>query len=335
MPTLYAIATQEMRRLIAVYLQLAETSVGFTNVTPEMVSTLEERTITLAGIGSDLDPAVALPAEVTEEWRRRLAIPFDVERSITLGVYRLLREEARRLFREMEILSRGFTQFDSALLRQRPEMLPLLQHIGGVFSKAALKRTIGSVSDSAISQPAADRFSEYLQQHVQPAEVRETAIIDRMGSTLEGIVRDLVGRVLLERIVAAALQKEDIPFLPESAYASLKGVVYDFRADFVIPDDKQPLVFIEVRKSSTRHASLYAKDKMFSAINWKGHHTNLMGVLVVEGPWTTATLQVMAQVFDYVVPLSRVAELARTVRAYIDGDRSKLKWLIDFRIDPA
>jgi hypothetical protein len=52
----------------------------------------------------------------------------------------------------------------------------------------------------------------------------------------------------------------------------------------------------------------------------------------VDGEWTRETLIVMAKVFDYVVPMSKVNELAETLEAYIGGDRSKLKWLIDFRI---
>ena len=156
-----------------------------------------------------------------------------------------------------------------------------------------------------------------------------------MAGTLEGIVRDLVGRVLLESVVAAALQKEGIPFLPERDYAGLSGVVYGFRADFVIPDATKPKAFIEVRKSSPRHASLYAKDKMFSAINWKGKHPDLMGIMVVDGQWTATTLEVMAHVFDYVVPLGRVGELAKTIAAYLAGDRSRLRWLIEFRIHAA
>jgi hypothetical protein len=46
-------------------------------------------------------------------------------------------------------------------------------------------------------------------------------------------------------------------------------------------------VFIEVRKSSSRHASLYAKDKMFSAINWKGKTPDLLAALVVDGVETS------------------------------------------------
>ncbi len=153
--------------------------------------------------------------------------------------------------------------------------------------------------------------------------------------TLEGIVRDLVGRVLLESIVAKALEDARIPYKRESEYGHLPGVVYDFRADFVIPDNQEPKAFIEVRKSSTRHASLYAKDKMFSAVNWKGKNKNLLAVLVVHGPWTAETLRVMARVFDYVVPINAVADVAGALSAYLAGDRSRLKWLIDFSIKPA
>jgi hypothetical protein len=117
--------------------------------------------------------------------------------------------------------------------------------------------------------------------------------------TLEGIVRDLVGRVLLESIVANALDEAKVAYKRESEYNALKGVVYDFRADFVIPNAESPKAFIEVRKSSSRHASLYAKDKMFSAINWKGKNKDLVAVLVVDGPWTAETLRVMTKVFDY------------------------------------
>jgi hypothetical protein len=129
------------------------------------------------------------------------------------------------------------------------------------------------------------------------------------------------------------LDDQKAPYQREEQYASLQGVVYDFRADFVLPDAKAPLAFIEVRKSSSRHASLYAKDKMFSAINWKGKNKKLLAVLVVDGAWTKETLLVMARVFDYVVPIGRVPELVDTLKAYLAGDETKLKWLIRFKIE--
>ena len=84
--------------------------------------------------------------------------------------------------------------------------------------------------------------------------------------------------------------------LREEEYESIPGVVYDFRADFVIPDSKETLAFIEVRKSSSRHASLYAKDKMFSAVNWKGNNKKLIAVLIYYGEWTKETLKIMKKV---------------------------------------
>ena len=43
----------------------------------------------------------------------------------------------------------------------------------------------------------------------------------------------------------------------------------------------------------------------------------------------------MANVFDYIVPIGRVAELAETLEAYLEGDKSKLKWLINCQISAA
>ena len=74
---------------------------------------------------------------------------------------------------------------------------------------------------------------------------------------------------------------------------------------------------------------------MFSAINWKGKHKNLIGVIVVEGEWTQTTLRTMASVFDYVIPLSQATELAKVLKKAQDGDNSVLKWLIQFNISPS
>jgi len=175
-------------------------------------------------------------------------------------------------------------------------------------------------------------LSDYISERINPEDIHKGEILTRLGGTLEGIVRDLVGRILLESIVSTALESKKLEFQRESEFESLPGVIYNFRPDFILPNIDNPMVFIEVRKSSSRHASLYAKDKMFSAINWKGKNQNLLGVLVVDGQWTSATLQVMAKVFDYVVPISNASVMAETIAAYLQGDQSKLKWLIDFRI---
>ena len=53
---------------------------------------------------------------------------------------------------------------------------------------------VGGVSDTSISKPAAKRLSEFLKTRVDPAAVNKGEILQRLESTLEGIVRDLVGR---------------------------------------------------------------------------------------------------------------------------------------------
>jgi hypothetical protein len=330
--TLYRIADLEIRKCIKTYLRLSKATKGLAIVSTSDLASERARTILLAGIGIREDLSAK---RAVEEWNRRQAIPFDLESAIAAGVYRDIREAGIRFYDALQEESRGFTDFNPVFINQNPYLLPLLQHLAGVFSKSALKKQVGAVSDNAISKPAAQRLSKLLHQRVDSKRVNKGEVLKRLESTLEGIVRDLIGRVLLESIVDSALRDRGLPFQREDEYDRLTGVVYDFRADFVLPDAANPSAFIEVRKSSARHASLYAKDKMFSAINWKGHNERLLGVLIVDGEWTRETLRVMANVFDYVVPISRVAELMDTLKSYVEGDTSKLKWLIDFRIRTA
>jgi len=329
--TLYQIADAEIRKCIDAYLKLARETHGLSIIKEQHLADQRLIVILLAGLGIRQFNVTA--AQAVDEWKRRSAIPFDLETAITTEVYRHIRELGSTFLNSVDKTSNGFTEFDPVFIQKNPYLLPLLQHLAGIFSKSKLKELVGSVSDNSISKPAALRLAALLSERVDPKTVNKGEILQRLESTLEGIVRDLVGRVLLESIVASALADQGVPFQREDEYSSLIGVIYDFRADFVLPNANAPLAFIEVRKSSSRHASLYAKDKMFSAINWKGHNPDLLAVLVVDGPWTKETLIVMAKVFDYVVPIGRVPELVEILKAYLAGDKTKLKWLIQFRIE--
>ncbi len=331
--TLYQEADKEIRLCIDAYLELAALSNGLTAIRPEHLNNERSKTIVMSGYG--FMSTGMTPEEVCLEWQRRQAQSFDLETAITASVYSNIRNVGETLFDELSANSAGFSNFDPVYILENPHFLPLIQHLCGIFSKAQLKRLVGSVSDTKISKPAATKLVNLITTRLDPNSVAKSDILIRLESTLEGIVRDLVGRVLLESIVDAALKRQELTFLRESEYVSLAGVVYDFRADFVLPDARSPKAFIEVRKSSSRHASLYAKDKMFSAINWKGKTPDLLAVLVVDGEWTQETLRVMAAVFDYVVPIGRIDELAQSIKAYLNGDTQKLKWLIEFRITPA
>jgi len=331
--TLYGVADEEIRSCIEAYLALVEKTSGLAKIEQVHIESRRARTILLAGVGiRKFDISVD---EAIEEWRRRSAIPFDLETAITTEVYRNIRSLGAKFLDCVEAETDGFKRFEAGFIQTNPYLLPLFQHLAGIFSKSKLKELVGSVSDSSISKPAAERLAALLHERVDPRTVNKGEVLQRLESTLEGIVRDLVGRVLLESIVASALEAKGLSFQRESEYESLPGVIYDFRADFVLPNSTEPLAFIEVRKSSSRHASLYAKDKMFSAINWKGRNKKLLAVLVVDGEWTRETLLVMARVFDYVLPVSKVTELADTLAAYLEGDHSKLHWLVDFRVQEA
>lgn len=331
--TFYDFAKNEMQNLIDIYLQLNEKTNNFTDFVSTYIGTIEEKEIILKGFGSSLKPDIATSEEICEEIIRLSAYKFDIEESITFGVYRKIRPYAKDMLEILEKETNGYNDFNNEFIYENPNFLPLFQHLAGIFSKSKLKDKVGSVSDTNISRPAAERLSNLLTEKVNPSDIRNGEILQRLEATLEGIVRDLVGRLLLESIVDHALKNKNIKYKREKDYSSLSGVVYDFRADFVIPNEIEPKVFIEVRKSSTRHASLYAKDKMFSAINWKGQNKELLGILVVDGPWTNQTLKKMAQVFDYVIPISNVNKMAETIAQYIEGDKSKLKWLIHFKVE--
>lgn len=331
MPTLYQLADQEIRSCISDYLELADQTNGLSSVSVDAVNSDSKAIILLAGLNVHVGETTAERA--VDEWSRRRAVPFDIGAGITARICNNIRNAGERFFEEVRVETKGFNEWKPAYINANPHVLPILMHLSGIFSKAALKKQVGNVSDNSISMPAAERLSTLLKDKVDANTVRKAEILKSLDSTLEGIIRDLVGRVL-ESIVESALTKEKVPFKREKEYSSLSGVVYDFRADFVVPNEKTPVAFIEVRKSSSRHASLYAKDKMFSAINWKGKHPKMLAILVVDGEWTTETLKVMAQVFDYVVPLRNVNDVARTISEYLAGDDSKRRWLIEFSIVP-
>lgn len=320
---------------IARYLDLIECTDGFTSINESHLTSEKTAELFAGGIDSIIPNDCQNQEEfLIAEFARKAAITFDVETAVCIGVYNSIRPHAKELYLAAKEETNDFTSFSSAEIKAKPYLLPVFQSTLKL-SKSQLKKKVGSVSDNAISGPASIRLADLLLSSLKPNDYAEENVLQRMEITLEGIVRDLVGRVLFEEVVAHALAKHDVNFLREEEYSSISGVVYDFRADFVLPNPDNPIAFIEVRKSSSRHASLYAKDKMFSAINWKGRHKNLIGVVVVEGEWTQATLKTMASVFDYVVPLSKSAELAKILKSAQDGDESILKWLIQFSISPS
>lgn len=330
MDTLYEYAGKMMQQSIGHYFELVEKTNNFTDFKIECFDTDYARQMILAGKSQEyigLDAKQCLDAV-----ERVSAIPFDIEKGVSAFVYENSRLHIQKLIDEAKLLTNEYSSIDAKSIKNCPYLLPIWQAALNISSKSNLKAIFGSASDQNISGPSSVKIAQYANSYFSNNEISDIQIKERIERTLEGIVRDLVGRMLYEAIVKDALDNAGVPYLPEEAYSGIEGVVYKFRADFVIPNEKNPLAFIEVRKSSSRHASLYAKDKMFSAINWKGKHKKMLGIVVAEGEWTNESLSSMAKVFDYVVPVSKSKELANKIKRYLEGDQSILKWIIDFEI---
>jgi len=329
--TIYEFAQKRMGAIVLTLLELSQKTQNFTQPPDSVWSDAIRAEMLLCGKGYHIDDITSYPS-LQNAWLARLAIPFSIELAATGTLYRQIKEFTNTLIRYAYSETSNFKEITPKWIYENPHCLPVFMHVAGSFSKQELKKQIGSASDRSISKPASAKIAELLKKATEIGLPDPTRVSERIKATVEGIVRDLVGRLLLEQFVASALTRNNVPFMREDEYKNLEGVIYDFRADFVVPSATDPMAFLEVRKSSSRHASLYAKDKMFSAINWKGRHQKCLGVLIVDGPWTDVTLKIMSRVFDYVVPLNQVDEVAAKIRAYLDGDSTVLQWLIHFKI---
>lgn len=334
--TLYQHAAQKMREIIRIMLVLAKETANYNQPKDVHFADQDKATILLCGKGYSINEIPDNIKDRINAWIGRGAITFGIERAATSLLYRKIQPFIDILVDNAFSETNDFNNVSKDWINQNPFYLPVIMHALRIFSKRDLKKVIGkgTVTDTNISKPVAEKLSNLFHDIDSNTMPNKPQIKERIKGTTEGIVRDLIGRLLLEDFVAAALENENVPFLREDQYDAITGIVYNFRADFVIPSPHDPKAFIEVRKSSAGHASLYAKDKMFSAINWKGRHQRCLGIVIVDGPWTQSTLEVMSRVFDYVVPVERANEVARIIRQYLDGDESVLRWLIQFQITP-
>lgn len=329
--TIYDFSQEEMGGIVIALLELSKDTQNFTKPPAETWADKAKAEMLLCGKGYYIEDIAGYPS-LENAWVARLAVPFSIELAATGTLYQRIKIFTDKLIAYTYKETNNFTDVAEDWIYANPHCLPVFMHVAGAFSKQELKKQIGSATDKSISRPASKKIAALLQKAADVGVPDVARVQERIKATVEGIVRDLVGRLLLEQFVAAALERHGVPFKREDEYKNLEGVIYDFRADFVVPDEQEPKAFLEVRKSSSRHASLYAKDKMFSAINWKGKHPKCLGVLVIDGPWTDVTLKILSHVFDYVIPINQVDEVAAKIRQYLDGDTSVLQWLIHFKI---
>ena len=130
--TLYGLAKEAMKDYVQVYLELTRNTSGLANILPEHVQEFAQKLVVLSGIDSSLEPVSSSAEQVVQEWRRRQAVPFDVESAITKGVYIQLRNRVENLLDELEQATKGFLEFHSSYIQSHPYMLPILQRLANI-----------------------------------------------------------------------------------------------------------------------------------------------------------------------------------------------------------
>lgn len=240
--TLYQRATEKMNTLIVALLDLSERTAGFTNPPDEVWTEDEAARLLLGGLGYHSD-SLASVEQRKGAWLARSAIAFSIEHAVTRVLYERIQPFIDAMIETAYRETDNFRGATPEWIHENAHLLPVMMHAAGTFSKQELNRLVGSVNDTRISRPASERLAKLIGAIDRQAIARPRQVRERMRATTEGIVRDLVGRLLLEQFVASSLQKARVPYRRESEYDSLPGVVYDFRADFVIPDESAPRAF--------------------------------------------------------------------------------------------
>ena len=121
--------------------------------------------------------------QAVEEWKRRQALKFDTETAVTFSVYRNIRQVGTIFFEKAYEITDGFQSFSSESIYNHSYLLPIFQHLSGIFSKSALKKQIGSVSDTSISRPASERLAKLLEERVLPSNINRGEVLQRLEAT--------------------------------------------------------------------------------------------------------------------------------------------------------
>jgi hypothetical protein len=201
-----------------------------------------------------------------------------------------------------------------------PYTLPVFANATGTISKKRFKNQfkLTTASDRSIGRTDATRIAEGIQPDMVLAP-RE--VIAGMESLIEGIVRDQIGKVVNEAFIQQALDRRGVPYVrDEGGSNQIEGMVSASRADIAAPDNNDPKVFIEVRKSTANHASLYASSLMFSALDRRGRHPKSLAIMLYDGAWSGATKALMESAFHYVLHVLESDRAADIVRRHLDGE---------------
>lgn len=115
--TIYQKANEAMEFEIKRYLALTKITNGFSLIEPHHLFDTLDRLMFGAGIGLYISSSeIPSPERLIAEWKRKKAIPFDIEKAVTTGVYNSLRPFVEELFDDAASLTKDFTEFNPDIL---------------------------------------------------------------------------------------------------------------------------------------------------------------------------------------------------------------------------
>ena len=203
---------------------------------------------------------------------------------------------------------------------KNPFCLPVLINAVTDISKRefAKKHKTTKANDIKIGATDANRFIKSLEGK----EIRSKSdILASIAKTVEGIVRNLVGKIVNESFVDVALSKLDIPYVRDNGTkAPIKGYWKSSQADFAIPNNESPKAYIEVRGCTASHASVYAGNLSFTCLNRRIKHPGCLSILIYDNEWTSATLRELAEQFDYVINVQESYRAAEIIKRHLSGE---------------
>lgn len=314
-------ASEEMRAVSACLQSLFLSTAGFSEVSEDDFSCPERGPILLAGKRlSCLGSAKANRSA----WKTS---DNDFEHAVAAGqvVAGKLRIRAAEIVDFVFDQTAQLTNVTPDWIMAHPYTLPVFVNATGTVSKKKFKShfKLTNASDRSMGRTDATRIAEGIQADMALAP-RE--IVAGMESLIEGIVRDQIGKVVNEAFIQQALDRLGVPYVrDEGGSNQIEGLVSASRADIAAPDNNNPKVFIEVRKSTANHASLYASSLMFSALDRRGRHPDSLAIMLYDGAWSGATKALMENAFHYVFHVLESDRAAEIVHRHLSGEDMRPK----------
>ncbi|MCV9964476.1 hypothetical protein OIU34_21535 [Pararhizobium sp. BT-229] len=308
-----------MRAVSACLQSLFLTTDGFSRAEPADFDCGRQNALLLAGKGlsclgsSDLN---------TSAWNLSKE-PFQHAAAAGAVVAAKLREQAAAIIAFVLEATSSLTKVSPEWIMEHPFSLPVFVNATGTSSKKKFKKEVKltNASDRKIGATDASRIVASLK----PDDVlTEREIVAGMEALIEGIVRDQIGKVVNEDFVKRALDELELPYVrDEGGTALIEGEYSASRADFAIPSNVGPRAFIEVRKSGSNHASVYANDLCMTVVDRITRHPKCLAVLLYDGSWSGPSREKVDRVFDYVFHVHESRGAADIIKRHLAGEEMR------------